>query len=163
MLYIYTWACTCACTCTCFCSLILHNDHHYGYCREETKEMSYKERVKRKKLQNESYSLWMDMLYRLSLANHVSAQNNKHQVIWSNHLVIGQLAVWCAVVRELLPLSTKRSCLLMILIKLLSFMGIFPCSPCTPCASKTYHCIVLEAYHVHIHVCMIVYVKYQIS
>jgi hypothetical protein len=35
--------------------------------------MSYKERVRRKKLQNESFSLWMDMLYRLSLANHVSA------------------------------------------------------------------------------------------
>lgn len=35
--------------------------------------MSYRERVRRKKLQNESFSLWMDMLYRLSLANHVSA------------------------------------------------------------------------------------------
>ena len=34
--------------------------------------MSYRERVKRKKLQNESFSLWMDMLYKLSLANHVS-------------------------------------------------------------------------------------------
>ena len=34
--------------------------------------MTYRERVKRKKLQNESYSLWMDMLYRLSLAHHVS-------------------------------------------------------------------------------------------
>ena len=34
--------------------------------------MTFKGRVKRKKLQNESYSLWMDMLYRLSLANHVS-------------------------------------------------------------------------------------------
>ena len=45
--------------------------------------MSYKERVKRKKLQNESYSLWMDMLYKLSLANHVSAQNYEHQVIWA--------------------------------------------------------------------------------
>ena len=36
-------------------------------------ELSYRERAKRKKLQNESFSLWMDMLYRLSLANHVSA------------------------------------------------------------------------------------------
>lgn len=47
--------------------------------------MSYKERVKRKKLQNESYSLWMDMLYRLSLANHVS--EIAHKVFVSNYLV----------------------------------------------------------------------------
>ena len=38
----------------------------------ESQQPSRRKEVQMKKLRNEAYSLWMDMLYRLSLANHVS-------------------------------------------------------------------------------------------
>ena len=38
----------------------------------ESQEPSRRREAQMKKLQNECYSLWMDMLYRLSLANYVS-------------------------------------------------------------------------------------------
>ena len=37
----------------------------------ESRESSRSRQAQMKKLRNESYSLWMDMLYRLSLANYV--------------------------------------------------------------------------------------------
>ncbi len=38
---------------------------------KDFKEMTKRERLQWKKMRNESYSLWMTMLYGLSLANHV--------------------------------------------------------------------------------------------
>ncbi len=38
---------------------------------KDPKEMTKRERMQWKKMRNESYSLWMTMLYGLSLANHV--------------------------------------------------------------------------------------------
>ena len=58
--------------------------------------MSYKERVKRKKLQNESYSLWMDMLYRLSLANHVSDACRRQVTLSSPSSVICGITRVCS-------------------------------------------------------------------
>ena len=46
----------------------------YLYCVRylESQEPSRRKEAQMKKIQNEAYSLWMDMLYRLSLANYVS-------------------------------------------------------------------------------------------
>ena len=65
----------------------------------EAQEQSRRKEAQMKKLENECYSLWMDMLYRLSLASYVSWQRFELTLLHSDMLHVLLCIGVCVCVR----------------------------------------------------------------